>query len=93
MYARVPNLRSGIDNVCSLSVFEALVLSVRGCSRSKVRCISLAPPTNLHMPRLSAVQGVRKPFFFLCLAASCIDSMSYSYASYILDCPCTAMLS
>ena len=59
---------SGIDNVgCSSSAFEVLLLSVQGCSRSKVRCI--APPTN--MPQLSAVWGIRKPlpFFVLLLHA------------------------
>ena len=28
--------------------------------------------------------------FLLCLSASCIDSVSFSYAPYILDCPCTS---
>ena len=89
MYVWVPSPRSGVHNVaCSSSIFEALLLSVRGCSRSKMRCIAL--PTNLHMPRLSVVRGLRKPLFFLCVAASCIDSVSYSYASYILYCPCTS---
>ena len=48
--------------LCSSSVFKALLLAVRGCSRNEsVFC--LAPPTDLH----SAVRGVRKPLFFFAL--------------------------
>ena len=64
--------RLGINNVaCSSSVSKALLLfelmlekssrSEKKCS--KVCCIVL--PTNLHMPRLSAVRGVHEPLFFL----------------------------
>ena len=68
---------------CCCSLCKAIV-EIKVCS--KVCCI--AQLINLPRLRLNAVLGVRSRVFS-CLDASCIDSMSYGYTSYILDCPYT----
>ena len=56
---------------------------------SKVHCIALL--TNLHMPQLSAVRGVHKPRFLLsCSVRRFYVIIVCSYASCIMDCPCTS---
>ena len=80
----------------TVAISKALLLSVR-CRKKQLTDKSqlyIALPTNLHMPRLSALrEEYTRCFcssFCASLAASCIDSLSYSYDSCFLDCPCTS---
>ena len=78
--------------VCSSNVFEALLLSVQSYGRNKSVFVSLLYSTINKLAKALIEHCTRSAeTIFACLAASFIDSVSYSYASYILDCPCTML--
>ena len=86
---RVAMAESGVNNVaCSSSILKHCCSL---CEASKqVAKTQKALPTNLHMPHLIECcvrGGVHKPRLFSWPCCFGIDSVSYSYASYILHCP------
>ena len=86
--------RSGVNNVAfSSRVSKALLLLSEAYKRvveTKVFKSPLHSANNkVAHASIECCTKSTQTAFFLCLAL-CIDSVSYSYASCILDCPCTS---
>ena len=73
-----------LKHCCSL--FEAVVETIM-CSKV---CYICSTTNTFAYASIEHCTKSMQTAFLLCLAALCIDSVSFSYAPYILDCPCTS---